>query len=225
MEIATNIRRIKSGIPERVKLVAVSKTKPEKDILEAYNSGQRIFGENKVQELLSKHSRLPDDIEWHMIGHLQSNKVRLIVPFVSLIHGADSFKLLQVIDKEAFKIEKTVSCLLQFYIAQEETKFGFSIGEAIEMLDSEEFKQLSNVRICGVMGMATFTSDETTVRNEFRKLKGIFERLKADYFADKGHFCEISMGMSDDYRIAIEEGSTMIRLGSLIFGSRNYKQN
>lgn len=220
MSIAENIRAIKDTIPQSVKLVAVSKTFPVSDILEAYNAGQHFFGENKVQEIDSKQAALPKDIEWHFIGHLQTNKARFLVPFVSLIHGVDSLKLLQVIDREAAKAGREISCLLQFHIAEEETKFGFSYNEAVQMLESPEFSALQHTKICGVMGMATFTDDFHQVRNEFRNLRTIFERLKTDYFQSENEFKEISMGMSDDYKIAIDEGSTIVRIGSIIFGKR-----
>jgi len=203
-----------------VRLVAVSKTHPPERILEIYQQGQRVFGENRAQEMLEKHAALPADIEWHLIGHLQTNKVKYIAPFVSLIHSVDSLKLLQEIDKQANKVGRVTDCLLQFHIAQEETKFGLDESEAREMLSSEAFRQLKNVRICGVMGMATFTDDEAQVRSEFRRLKTIFEKIRQEFFSDKPYFKEISMGMSGDWRIAVEEGSTMVRIGSLIFGER-----
>jgi PLP dependent protein len=218
--IGENIISLKQEIPAGVKLVAVSKTKPVSDIFEAYNAGQKIFGENRTGEMLLKKDQLPDDIEWHMIGHLQTNKVKSIVPFVSLVHSVDSFRLLKTINDEALKIRRIVDCLLQFHIATEETKFGFSIDEAMEMIGSEEFSKLESVRICGVMGMATYTEDNSLVRNEFHTLAGHFRMLKESYFANSPGFREISMGMSDDFRIAIEEGSTMVRIGSLIFGER-----
>ncbi len=210
------------NLPSNVKLIAVSKTKTEKEILEVYHAGQRLFGENKIQELVPKYEKLPRDIEWHLIGHLQTNKVKYIAPFVGMIHSADSLKLLKTINKEAKKNNRTIKCLLQFHIAEEETKFGLSREEAEDILNSEEFKKLENIEICGVMGMATFTEDMEQVRREFRLLKTVFDWLKKDYFAGSPQFNEISMGMSDDYRVAIEEGSTMIRVGSAIFGSRNY---
>ena len=222
MSIAGNIDAIKKKLPENVKLVAVSKTKPNTDILEAYHAGQKIFGENKVQELVQKYEQLPKDIDWHFIGHLQTNKVKLIAPFVNLIHGVDSLKLLKVIDSEAIKNNREICCLLQFHIAEEDTKFGLTLAEAMEILDSEEFKSLKNVNVTGVMGMATFTDNIQQIRNEFSLLKTIFKTLKNEYFARIKCFSEISMGMSDDYPVAIEEGSTMIRVGSKIFGERNY---
>jgi len=222
MDIGTNIQKLKSGLPKGVKLVAVSKTKPNEDILAAYQNGHRIFGENKVQELTRKQEELPKDIEWHFIGHPQSNKVKYMAPFVALIHGVDSLKLLKTINKEAKKNNRKIRCLLQFHIAEESTKFGLNEDEAVEILESEQYKQLTNVEIDGVMGMATYTDDMEQVRKEFRKLRIIFEKLKAQYFSDRDSFCEISMGMSDDFPIAVEEGSTMIRVGSKIFGPRNY---
>ncbi len=221
LDIASNIRKLRHQIPPAVKIVAVSKTKPVSAVMEAYNSGQRIFGENRVQELLQKKDLLPPDIEWHLIGHLQTNKVKLVVPVADMIQSVDSFRLLKAINAEASKINRTVNCLLQFYIADEETKYGFSLDEAEKMLDSDEFLAIKSVRICGVMGMATFSDDTEQIRREFRNLAGCFERLKSHYFAEEDSFREISMGMSGDYEIAIGEGSTMVRIGSLIFGSRN----
>lgn len=202
------------------KLVAVSKTKPNEKILELYNKGQRIFGENRVQELVSKYDSLPKDIEWHLIGHLQTNKVKYIAPFVSMIHSVDSMKLLKEINKQAKKSERIIDCLLQFHIAMEDSKFGLDLSEAKEILNSERFNNFENVRIKGVMGMASFTDDEKVVRNEFKQLKSIFDELKAAFFSSKDYFQEISMGMSGDYGIAVEEGSTMVRIGSLLFGAR-----
>jgi len=222
MDIEKNIFELKQNLPENVRLVAVSKTKPNKDILTVYKAGHKIFGENKVQDLMRKYEELPKDIEWHFIGHPQSNKVKYIAPFISLIHGVDSLKLLKVINKEALKNNRTIKCLLQFHIAEESTKFGLSEPEAIEILDSPEYKELQHVKIIGVMGMATYTDDEDQIRNEFRVLKSIFNSLKKRYFAKSVLFTEVSMGMSDDYPIAIEEGSTLIRVGSKIFGARNY---
>lgn len=202
------------------RLVAVSKTHPASRILDLYHQGQRVFGENRPQEMLEKQAALPADIEWHQIGHLQTNKVKSIAPFVSLIHSVDSLRLLQEIDKQALKCQRVMDCLLQFHIAEEETKFGLSEAEAVELLQSAEFKALQNVRICGVMGMATFTDHTEQVRSEFRNLKSIFERLKAQFFIQQPHFKEISMGMSGDWELALEEGSTLLRIGSLIFGER-----
>ena len=220
-DIASNIRSLKQQIPPTVKLVAVSKTKPVSDILEAYNSGHRSFGENKVQELMQKKDLLPPDIEWHLIGHLQSNKVKLIVPFISLIHSADSFRLLKIINFEASRINRIVKCLLQIHIATEETKFGFSMEEINEMIRSIDFRKLNSIIICGVMGMATFTEDTEIIRKEFSYLAGCFDELQKGYLADEAGFKEISMGMSGDFKIAISEGSTIVRIGSIIFGERN----
>ena len=219
-DITANIISLKQQIPPSVKLVAVSKTRPVSDILEAYNSGHRIFGENRVQELLSKKDRLPHDIEWHLIGHLQSNKVKYIVPFISMIHSVDTFKLLKIVNTEAEKVNRVIDCLLQFHIATEETKFGLSMSEAAEIAGSEELSRLRSVRLCGVMGMASFTENEKQVREEFRYLVGCFNELKLRYFSRDPAFREISIGMSADYKIAIGEGSTIIRLGSIIFGER-----
>lgn len=220
-DIRSNIKYLLSQIPPQVKLVAVSKTKPVADILVAYNAGQRIFGENRVQELLKKKDLLPADIEWHLIGHLQTNKVKLIVPFVSMIQSVDSFRLIKTINDEARKTGRTVNCLLQLHIAREETKFGFSFSEVNEMLGDIASRTLDSIRICGVMGMATFTDDKDMVREEFRYLADCFRKLKTAYFINDEGFKEISMGMSGDFAIAISEGSTMVRIGSLIFGERN----
>ncbi len=222
MTIAENIKDIKSNIPDHVQLVAVSKTKPNSDIIQAYEAGQRIFGENKVQDLSKKYEELPKDIKWHFIGHLQTNKIKYIASFVSLIHGVDSLKLLKAINKEAKKNDRKIKCLFQFHIAKESTKFGFSYDEVEETLESEDYKQLENIEICGVMGMATYTNDNLQVANEFSSLKDIFFKLKEQYFKEDSMFKEISMGMSGDYKIAIEQGSTMVRVGSSIFGARNY---
>jgi pyridoxal phosphate enzyme (YggS family) len=219
-DITENIKILKNQLPPSVRLVAVSKTRPESDILEAYNAGQRIFGENRVQEILRKKDQLPGDIEWHLIGHLQTNKVKAIVPFVSMIHSVDSYRLLSSINSESSKSGKVTDCLLQVHIADEETKSGFLPEELLEELDSHYLQELNNVRICGLMGMATFTDDSDKVRNEFRSLAGFFNKLRTEYFHDRPYFTEISMGMSGDYEIAVEEGSTMIRVGSLIFGER-----
>jgi len=223
MDIAKNIEEIKSTLPEGIKLVAVSKTKSNNLILEAYHSGHKIFGENKAQELTRKHEELPEDIEWHFIGHLQSNKTKYIAPFVSMIHSIDPFKILKTVNKEARKNARVIPCLLQFHIAEEESKYGLTEENAKEILESESYQKMEHVSIVGVMGMATFTDDTEKVRTEFKKLKSIFEKLKEKNFADKPEFKEISMGMSDDYRLAVEEGSTMVRVGSKIFGERNYK--
>lgn len=221
--IAENLKQIADSLPEGVKLVAVSKTKPIEAIEEAYNAGQRVFGENRAQELAEKYEVLPKDIEWHLIGHLQTNKVKYVAGFVAMIHGVESLKLLETIDKEAKKHNRVISCLLQFHVAQEETKFGLNMEEAKALLESESYAEMKNVRIEGVMGMATNTENLTQVREEFRHLRRIFEELKQQYFADKPEFKELSMGMSGDYLIAVEEGSTMVRVGSSIFGARQYK--
>lgn len=220
MSLADRIHLLKEEIPQDVVLVAVSKTKPVSVIQEAYDAGQRVFGENKVQELVDKWELLPKDIEWHLIGHLQTNKVKYIAPFISLIHSVDSFKLLQEINKEGKKNNRVIPCLLQFHIAQEETKFGLSFEEAEEILQSREFVEMDHVSIVGLMGMASFVEDEEQIRNEFRNLYNYFAILKSNYFKYNPDFKVLSMGMSGDYRLAIEEGSTMIRVGSSLFGSR-----
>lgn len=224
MSIESNLNALRKTIPEHVKLVAVSKTMPADDIKQAYAAGQRIFGENKVQELTAKQPHLPADINWHYIGHMQTNKVKYIAPFVGLIHGADSLKLLKEINKQAVKNERVIDCLLQFHIADESSKFGLSYPEAIEILESEAYASFDHIRVKGVMGMSTFTDDMDKVRREFKNLKTIFYSLKSSYFQDEPGFKEISMGMSGDYQIAIEEGSTMVRIGTAIFGERNYGQ-
>ncbi|MEN9988323.1 MAG: hypothetical protein RLZZ585_1362 [Bacteroidota bacterium] len=218
--IAERINEITATLPKTVALIAVSKTKPVSDLQEAYNAGQRAFGENKVQELVDKYEVLPKDIEWHLIGHLQTNKVKYIAPFVHLIHAVDSLKLLVEINKQAEKNERIIDVLLQFHIAQEETKFGLSLEEAQELIKSDAFQSFQNIRVVGIMGMASFVDDEQQVHHEFQTLKGIFDQLKATQFKENTFFNEISMGMSGDYQIAIEEGSTMIRVGSSIFGGR-----
>jgi PLP dependent protein len=218
--IKENIQKLTASLPDHVTLIAVSKTKPVKLLQEAYAAGQRDFGENKVQEMVDKYEKLPKDIRWHLIGHLQTNKVKYIAEFVHLIHAVDSLKLLQEINKQAAKYNRTIDCLLQFYIAEEETKFGLSIDECKEILNSNEFQTLHHVRICGVMGMATHTSDVSQIRKEFAQLKSYFDQLKRDFFQESVHFEIRSMGMSGDYQWAIEEGSTMIRVGSSLFGSR-----
>ena len=218
--IKENLTKIQATIPSDVTLVAVSKTKPVTDLQEVYNAGQRVFGENKVQEMTEKYEVLPKDIQWHLIGHLQSNKVKYIAPYVSLIHSVDSMKLLNEINKEAKKNNRVIDCLLQFHIAEEETKFGLSIEEAKELLESKEFVEMQNVSIVGIMGMASFTENMETVRHEFRVLESYFQILKSHFFKFNHHFKEISMGMSGDYLLAIEEGSTMVRVGSSIFGTR-----
>ena len=224
MSISENLQKIKSQLPPNVTLVVVSKTYSPEKILEAYNSGHKIFGENKVQELVPKYEALPKDIQWHLIGHLQTNKVKYIAPFVSLIHSVDSFKLLKEINKEALKNNRVIDCLLQIHIATEETKFGLSFEEAEHLISSEEIKQLRNVNVIGLMGMATNMEDGkwkmengNTVRNEFHALNAFFSNLKSQYSI----LNTLSMGMSSDYHIAIEEGSNMVRVGSAIFGSRS----
>lgn len=217
--IGENLKRILSELAPEVKLVAVSKTRSKGEVSEAYETGHRIFGENRVPELTAKQENLPDDIEWHFIGHLQTNKVKYITPFVSCIHSVDSFKLLKEINKRARSADRVIDCLLQFHIADESAKFGFTEVPP-EFLKTSAFEELKNVRICGVMGMATFTDNESQVREEFKALKSIFDQLKNGFFAARPEFREISMGMSGDYRIAMEEGSTMVRIGSDIFGPR-----
>jgi PLP dependent protein len=222
MNIAQNIEKIKSELAgTSARLIAVTKTKPLQDLQAAYDGNCKIFGENKVQEMVEKWEVLPKDIEWHLIGHLQSNKVKYMASFVAMIHSVDSLKLLQEIDKQALKNNRVIDCLLQIYIAKEETKFGLSEEEAREILDSEEFKALKNVRIVGVMGMATFTDNQEQIRLEFRGLKAFFENLKAQYSSTENlQLREVSMGMSGDFLIAAEEGSTLVRVGSAIFGNR-----
>jgi pyridoxal phosphate enzyme (YggS family) len=224
MSITSNIEILQQELgPIGVKLIAVSKTKPIEDIQEAYETGQRAFGENLVQELVDKYERLPKDIEWHLIGHLQTNKVKYIAPFITLIHGVDSFKVLKEINKQALKYNRTIDCLLQIEIAEEDTKFGFDHVELIEMLGSSEFSELTNVRIRGLMGIATNTESEKVIKEEFYELKMLFDGVKASYFRKVDSFDTLSMGMSSDYKIAIEQGSNMVRLGSTIFGKRIIK--
>jgi pyridoxal phosphate enzyme (YggS family) len=218
--IKEQLSKINEVIPPNVLLIAVSKTKPNEDLLEAYDAGQRHFGENKVQELCEKWNSLPKDIHWHIIGHLQTNKVKYIAEFIHLIHAVDSLKLLQEIDKQAKKHERIIPCLLQFHIAKEESKFGLSISEAEALLQTSVYATLTNIRIAGVMGMASFVDDEKQITNEFNELAQIYTTLKNNYFKDVASFREISMGMSGDYPIAIKCGSTMIRVGSTIFGVR-----
>lgn len=220
--IKENYHHILATITEDAQLIAVSKTKPVEMLQEAYEAGARLFGENKALEMRDKHEVLPKDIQWHFIGHLQTNKIKYIAPFVALIHSIDSLNLLQGVNKEAAKNGRVIDCLLQFHIASEETKFGLSIEEAETLLQSEEYTLLKNVRIVGVMGMATNTDDMALVRKEFATLRMYRDALKAKYFADKPEFKEISMGMSGDYEIALEEGSTLVRVGSSIFGARQY---
>lgn len=222
MSVTDNLIKIRSTLPDSVKLVAVSKFHPEDSIIEVYNAGQRIFGESKVQEITRKFENLPKDIVWHFIGHLQSNKVKYIAPFIELIHSVDSKSLLMEIQKQAAKNNRVIKCLLQIHIASEDSKFGFDENEVLNLLNDPDFNQFKNIKICGLMGMATFTDNQLQIRNEFKRLKSIFENLKKDYFGNDADFCEISIGMSDDYTIAIEEGSTLVRVGSSIFGIRNY---
>ena len=218
--IKENLNRILSTIPSDVMLVAVTKTKPVSDLEEVYKAGQRIFGENKVQEMVDKYEQLPKDIKWHLIGHLQTNKVKFIAPFVTMIHSVDSLKLLTEINKEAKKNNRNIDCLLQFHIAEEETKFGLNIDEAKEILETREFVEMQNISIVGIMGMASFINDQDIVRHEFRTLESYFQVLKSHFFKFNHEFKEISMGMSGDYLLAIEEGSTIVRVGSSIFGAR-----
>nr|WP_294780199.1 YggS family pyridoxal phosphate-dependent enzyme [uncultured Flavobacterium sp.] len=217
MSIASNLNTIKSTLPEHVTLVAVSKTKPVSDLMQAYEAGQRIFGENKIQEMTDKWEEMPKDIQWHMIGHVQSNKVKFMAPYVTLIHGVDSLKLLQEINKQALKNNRIIDCLLQIYIAEEESKFGLDENELNELLTSPEFQELKNIRILGLMGMATFTEDQNQIKKEFTHLKSIFDSVQKLQIVD---LKTISMGMSGDYQLAIECGSTMVRIGSSIFGGR-----
>jgi len=222
MSVKENLKDIRTKIPSNVRLVAVSKTMPVAALQEAYDAGQLHFGENKVQEITYKQEVLPSDIEWHFIGHLQTNKVKYIIPFVTLIESVDSLKLLREIHKQGKKINRKINCLLQFHIAEEETKFGLDLDEANELLDAIDKEHLDFVSICGVMGMATYTDDSEQIRKEFRHLKEIFHWLKENYFKQQAEFKEISMGMSGDYLLAIEEGSTNVRIGSSIFGVRTY---
>ena len=220
--IKENYNKILATVPAPARLIAVSKTKPIEDLQEAYEAGARLFGENKALEMRDKHQALPEDIEWHFIGHLQTNKIKYIASYVSLIHSIDSLNLLQAVDKEAAKHGRVIDCLLQFHIASEETKFGLDMAEAQALLASEEYKAMQHVHIVGVMGMATNTDDMELVRREFRTLRQYRDELKEQFFAHDDGFKEISMGMSGDYPIALEEGSTLVRVGSSIFGARNY---
>jgi hypothetical protein len=222
MSIATNLLSIKNDLPENVTLVAVSKTKPVSDLMEAYDAGQRIFGENKIQEMADKWEQMPKDIQWHMIGHVQTNKVKFMAPFVSLVHGVDSFKLLKEINKQALKNDRVIDCLLQMHIAKEETKFGLDEEELSSILDSSVFQEMKNIRIRGLMGMATFTDNQDQVKKEFLYLKSIFDLLlNRDAINHVSTLPILSMGMSGDYKLGIECGSNMIRIGSSIFGGRN----
>jgi pyridoxal phosphate enzyme (YggS family) len=226
MLIAQNLTEIKSQLPAHVTLVAVSKTKPVSDLMEAYHAGQRIFGENKIQEMTEKWEQMPKDILWHMIGHVQTNKVKFMAEYVSLIHGVDSFKLLEEINKQAQKHNRVIDCLLQIHIAEEETKFGLNEEELNEILSSEDFKNLQNIKIVGLMGMATFTENTAQIETEFKHLKSIFDNINDIYAISKdaiNRVSTLSMGMSGDYQLAISCGSTMVRIGSSIFGNRNYQ--
>lgn len=229
MSIASNISELQQELqPIGVQLVAISKTKPNEDILEAYEAGQRLFGENQVQEMLAKYEELPKDIQWHLVGHLQTNKVKYIAPFVSLIHSVDSLKVLAEINKQALKNNRVIDCLLQVFIADEDTKFGLDHAELIELLRSEEFQEFKNIRIRGLMGIATNTENEKIIKEEFYELKMFFDGIKTTYFRKEVSFDILSMGMSSDYKIAIEQGANMVRLGSTIFGKRvikHYKAN
>ena len=222
MDIQANLKEVLTSLPAQVKLVAVSKFHPNESIEQAYRAGQRIFGESKVQELTGKYETLPKDIEWHFIGHLQTNKVKYIAPYIAMIHAVDSYKLLAEIEKQAAKNGRVIPCLLEIHIAQEESKYGFTFQECREMLEAGEWKKLTHICIAGLMGMATFTEDETEIKREFDSLKQFFNEIKQNYFADRDTFREISMGMSHDYPLAIEAGSTLVRVGSKIFGERIY---
>jgi len=222
MSIAENLTTILSTLPQNVKLVVVSKFNPAEAVNEAYDAGQRIFGESRAQELAGKQPLLPEDIEWHFIGHLQTNKIKTIIPYIHTIQSIDSWKLLTEIDKQATSAGRTVNCMLEIYIASEDTKYGLSFDECRKLLSENNWEELKSVRITGVMGMATYIDDIVQIRNEFRSLKNFYEELKKGYFADKPYFKEISMGMSHDYKIAVEEGSTMVRIGSSVFGERKY---
>ena len=222
MDIQANLKEVIAELPTNVRLVAVSKFHPAEAIEAAYSAGQRIFGESKEQELSGKHEQLPKDIEWHFIGHLQSNKIKYMIPYVAMIHGIDTYKLLAEVNKQAGKAGRTVNCLLQIHVAQEETKFGFSPEECREMLDAGEWKALAHVRICGLMGMASNTDNIEQINGEFRLLNSLFKEIKANWFADSDAFRELSMGMSHDYHEAIASGSTLVRVGSKIFGEREY---
>lgn len=222
MGIAENIIKLREEIPQHVKIIAVSKTMPVETISQAYEAGHRVFGENRVQELIQKKQEMPADVEWHLIGHLQTNKVKFVVPFIHLIHSVDSLKLLSAINQEASSMDRIINCLLQIRIAREETKFGLSFAEAQQILGSDEFRSFQHIRITGLMGMATFTDNIRQIRDEYFLLAGYFKEIKTKGFPHDQSFRELSAGMSGDYKIAIESGSTMIRIGSLIFGERNY---
>ncbi|MDO5760558.1 MAG: YggS family pyridoxal phosphate-dependent enzyme [Bacteroidota bacterium] len=222
MSIKDNLLRIKQSIPNNVTLIAVSKTKPQEDIMQAYNAGQRVFGENKAQEMKEKYANLPKDIQWHMIGHLQENKVKYIVPFVSMIHSVDSLKILLAVNKRALLCNRVVDCLFEMDISHEESKFGLSMQELRAILLSEEYKEMKNIRICGLMGIGSITDLREQTKKEFYELKEMFLEVKREFFANAPYFSQISMGMSSDYDLAIQEGSTMVRIGSDIFGARDY---
>lgn len=222
MDIQQNLKEVLTDIPQHVRLVAVSKFHPKEAIEAAYTAGQRIFGESKVQELTEKYTALPKDIEWHFIGHLQTNKVKYIAPYIKMIHAVDTYKLLTEIDRQAAKVDRNIACLLEIHIAKEESKYGFTLQSCRDMLKEGSWKELKNITLSGVMGMATNTDDTNQIRQEFKTLHDFFIELKQTYFNEENTFKEISMGMSHDYRLAIEEGSTLIRVGSKIFGERNY---
>ena len=223
MSIAHSIQALHSSLPNGVSLLAISKYQPIEALQEAYNAGQRLFGENHILEMAAKAEALPKDIEWHFTGHVQTNKIKYMAPFISLIHAVDSFRLLREIDKHAAKHSRCIDCLLQIHIAQEDTKYGLTMDECRHLLSDEPWQELQHVRIVGLMAMGSNTDDMTQVRNEFRQMKELFDELKATYFSDAPHFCQLSEGMTDDYPIAIEEGSTIVRIGSLIFGERGQK--
>ncbi|MBR5846672.1 MAG: YggS family pyridoxal phosphate-dependent enzyme [Bacteroidaceae bacterium] len=223
MSISSNIEHLRSSLPSGVSLLAISKYQPIEALREAYDAGQRMFGENHIQEMAAKASVLPCDIEWHFTGHVQTNKIKYMAPFVSLIHAVDSFRLLREIDKHAAKHDRVIDCLLQIHIAQEDTKYGFTIDECRTMLATEPWRELRHVRITGLMAMGSNTDDMEQVRSEFRQMKVFFDELRSTHFADEPPFCQLSEGMTDDYPIAIEEGSTIVRIGSMIFGERQYK--
>lgn len=224
IDIKKNLKEVRETIPTSVTLVCVSKTKPNEYIMEAYESGERVFGENKAQELRQKHETLPKDIQWHFIGHLQENKIKYIIDYVTLIHSVDSLKLLIEINKQALKHSRIVDCLLEIDISHEESKFGLSREEATKLLEDSEYKQLKNIRLCGVMGVGSITTDREQTRKEFRELKELFTFLKTTYFPTADYFKQVSMGMTHDYDIALEEGATIVRIGSKIFGERNYNK-
>lgn len=221
MAIAEQIQKLRQTLPPHVSLLAISKYQPVEAVKEAYEAGQRMFGENHIQEMAAKAAVLPHDIQWHFTGHVQTNKIKYMAPFVDTIHAIDSFRLLREIDKHAAKYKRRIDCLLQIHIAQEETKYGFTIDECRELLANEPWRELQHIRIVGLMAMGSNTDDMEQVRNEFRQIKQLFNELKTIYFPNEASFCQLSEGMSDDYPIAIEEGSTIVRIGSMIFGNRN----